>query len=57
MPTDRPLRTGFDKLGVENVGTISTRGVLVDIAGLKGVEMLAIDYVITPADLEAALRQ
>jgi len=57
IPTDRPLRTGFDKMGVEKVGTIFTRGVLVDMAGWKGVDMLAADYVITPTDLETALRQ
>jgi kynurenine formamidase len=55
-PTDRPLRQGFDRMGVEKVGTIFTRGVLVDVAGLKGVDMLPPDYVITPADLEGALR-
>jgi kynurenine formamidase len=57
VPTDRPLRAGFDRMGVEKVGTIFTRGVLVDVAGLKGVDMLAPDYVITSADLEAALRR
>jgi kynurenine formamidase len=57
IPTDRPLRTGFDKLGIEKVGTIFTRGVLIDVAGLKGVDMLGLDYVITPGDLETALRQ
>ena len=33
-------RTGFSKLGVENVGALVTRGVLIDVAGLKGVDML-----------------
>jgi kynurenine formamidase len=57
MPTDRLLRVGFDKMGVEKVGTIFTRGVLVDVAGSKGVEMLEGGYEITVADLEAALRK
>lgn len=57
MPTDRLLRYGFDKMGVEKVGTIFTRGVLVDIAGLKGLDMLAAGYEITRADLEEALRK
>lgn len=57
MPTDRPLRTGFDKMGVEKVGTIFTRGVLVDVAGLKGVDMLDAGYEVTRADLEEALRK
>lgn len=48
-------RSGFTKLGVQNVGQIFTRGVLVDVAGLKGVEMLPDDYEITVADIEGAL--
>jgi kynurenine formamidase len=47
---------GLDKLGVENVGPIFTRGVLIDVARHKGVARLAPAYEITPADLEAALR-
>ena len=30
--------SGFKKLGVENVGSLMTRGVLIDVAGLKGVD-------------------
>lgn len=48
-------RTGFTKLGVENVGALMTRGVLIDIAALKGVDMLAETYEITPQDLQQAL--
>jgi len=48
-------RTGFSKLGVEQVGALVTRGILLDIAALKGVPMLAETYEITPQDLEAAL--
>ncbi|HKX27730.1 MAG TPA: cyclase family protein [Blastocatellia bacterium] len=48
-------RTGFQKLGIENVGSIMTRGVLIDVAGLKGVEMLPDNYEITVQDLEQAL--
>src|SRR5688572_16538318 len=47
-------RAGFTKLGVEKVGTLMTRGVLIDVAALKGVETLPDAYEITPADLEAA---
>jgi kynurenine formamidase len=32
-----------------------TRGVLIDVAGLKGVDMLPASYVITPDDLQQAL--
>jgi len=48
-------RNGFDKLGVENVGSLITRGVLIDVAGLKGVEMLPDDYEITSQDIQQAL--
>lgn len=48
-------RNGFEKLGVQNVGALITRGVLIDIAALKGVEMLADNYEITVQDIEQAL--
>jgi len=50
-------RTGFTKLGIEKVGTLMTRGVLLDIAALKGVDMLGDAYEITVADLEQALQR
>jgi kynurenine formamidase len=52
---DIGTRSGFKKLGVENVGGLMTRGVLVDVAGLKGVDMLPASYVITPDDIREAL--
>ena len=48
-------RTGFNRLGVEHVGALMTRGVLLDIAALKGVATLAETYEITPQDLQDAL--
>jgi kynurenine formamidase len=48
-------RSGFKKLGVENVGSLMTRGVLIDVAGSKGVDMLPTSYIITPDDLQQAL--
>jgi len=48
---------GLVKLGVENVGAIVTRGVLVDVAKYKGVQQLAGNYEITPADLKGALQK
>ncbi|MCW5624345.1 MAG: cyclase family protein [Burkholderiales bacterium] len=48
-------RNGFTKLGVEKIGTLFTRGVLIDVAASKGVDMLEQGYEITVADLEAAL--
>src|SRR5262245_23766215 len=50
-------RTGFTKLGIENVGALITRGVLIDVAALKSVDMLADDYEITVADLQQALQR
>jgi kynurenine formamidase len=50
-------RGGFKKFGVHNVGTLMTRGVLIDVAGFKGVEMLGDNYEITVADLEGALNK
>jgi kynurenine formamidase len=48
-------RAGFEKLGVQNTGVLFTRGVLIDIAALKGVETLDAAYEITRQDLENAL--
>lgn len=52
---DVATRSGFSKLGVEKIGTLFTRAVLVDVAALKGVDMLEAGYEITVADLQAAL--
>ena len=49
--------TGFTKLGIENVGALVTRGVLIDVAALKGVDMLADNYEITVQDLQQALQR
>jgi kynurenine formamidase len=48
---------GLTKLGIENVGPIVTRGVLVDVARFKGVAQLPPTYEITAADLDGALEQ
>ncbi|MCC2669142.1 MAG: cyclase family protein [Armatimonadetes bacterium] len=47
---------GLKKLGVENVGPIFTRGVLIDMARYKGVDRMQSGAVITRADLEGALK-
>jgi kynurenine formamidase len=52
---DVATRTGFTKLGVEKIGTLITRGVLVDVAALKSVDTLPQNYEITVEDLQAAL--
>ena len=48
---------GLGKLGVENVGVFVTRGVLIDMAGYKGVDRLPVGTVITASDLHDALEQ
>lgn len=46
---------GATALGTENIPPLVTRGVLVDVAALKGVEYLDKGYAITPKDIEDAL--
>ncbi|HJO05011.1 MAG TPA: cyclase family protein [Acidobacteriota bacterium] len=46
---------GLTSLGVEEVGPIVTRGVLIDVAAYKGVAILDGDYEIMAADLQGAL--
>lgn len=46
---------GINRFGMETVPPIVTRGVLVDVAGYKGVERLEAGYVITLADVRGAL--
>jgi kynurenine formamidase len=48
---------GLTKLGVENVGAIVTRGVLVDVAAFKGAAQLPGTYEITRADITGALER
>jgi kynurenine formamidase len=56
VPVDEiASRTGFTRMGIEKVGALVTRGVLVDVAALKGVEMLPDGYEITAQDLQQAL--
>jgi kynurenine formamidase len=50
-------RNGFTKLGVDKIGMLFTRGVLIDVAALKGTDMLASGYEIMPDDLQAALKR
>jgi kynurenine formamidase len=55
--SDTATRTGFPKRGIEHVGTLMTRGVLLDVAGLQGVDTLPDAYEITGQDLQQALHQ
>jgi kynurenine formamidase len=54
---ENTTRTGFNKLGVHNVGALFTRGVLIDVAAFKGVDILPDTYEITVEDLEGALKK
>jgi kynurenine formamidase len=56
FPTDESAtRNGFTKLGVEKIGSIYARGVLIDVAAAKGVAALEPGYEITAQDLQDAL--
>ena len=46
---------GWRKAGIEKFPNLIARGVLIDVAAAKGVEMLPDQYRITRADLQAAL--
>jgi kynurenine formamidase len=48
---------GLRKLGIQNVKPIITRGILVDVAGLKNVATLPAGYEVTVSDVHAALRR
>ena len=52
---DVVVEWGTTENGIETVPQILTRGVLLDIARLRGVEHLGAGYVITPEDAEDAL--
>jgi kynurenine formamidase len=55
--SDVATRRGFTRLGIEQVGALITRGVLIDVAALKGVPMLGDTYAITVDDLQQALQR
>lgn len=48
---------GLEKLGIENVGVFFTRGILIDVAGFRGVQRMKVGEVITVADVEGALKK
>jgi kynurenine formamidase len=54
---DVASRGGFTKLGIEKFGALVTRVVLIDVAGLKGVETLPDNYEITVQDLDQTLQK
>lgn len=50
-------RNGFTRLGVDKIGSIYARGVLIDVAAARGVDMLPPGYEITVEDLQSALKK
>ena len=55
--SENATRSGFSRLGIDKVGMVMTRGVLIDVAGLKGADILPDSYEITVQDLEQALKR
>ena len=53
-PATAVTSAGASKLGIHLVDSLVSRGVLLDVARAKGVEVLDGGYAITPADLDAA---
>src|SRR5262245_58970130 len=54
---DIATRNGFSKLGIENIGALMTRDVLLDITDLKGDTMTHDSYEVTVADMQQALQK
>ncbi len=54
---DIATRGGFREMGVDAIGTVFTRGVLIDVAAFKGQRTLPLGYEITPEDLQGALQR
>ena len=54
---DIATRNGFTKLGIENAGSLISRGILIDIAAYKGVDILEQDYEITDHDVQQTLKK
>ena len=54
---ENATRGGFAKYGIHNVGQLFTRGVMIDVAGYKSVDMLPDTYEITVEDVQGALKK
>jgi kynurenine formamidase len=57
FPADTVTEDGASRCGADKIGPIVTRGVLLDVARVKGVERLEPGYAITADDLDLALDQ
>ena len=53
-PASSVTEAGTTKLGIHLIGSLVSRGLLLDVARAKGLEVLDAGYPITPADLDAA---
>ena len=49
--------TGLTKLGIENVPAIATRGIVLDMAGLMGVDIVKEGTAFNRAEIEAAMKR
>ncbi|HEX2738511.1 MAG TPA: cyclase family protein, partial [Acidimicrobiia bacterium] len=54
VPFDAVTDAGASKLGIEHFGPIVSRGVLLDIAQVHGIDFFDDNYAITGSDLDAA---
>ncbi len=55
--SDFAQTTGLTKLGIETVPAIATRGIVLDMAGLKGTSMLTEGTAFNRADIDAAMKR
>jgi kynurenine formamidase len=53
-PADSVTESGARRCGIDKVGAVVSRGVLLDVAGALGHDILPPAYAITPDDLDAA---
>ena len=56
-PADSVTPQGAAQLGIHQVGPLASRGVLLDVARVRGVDRLAGGHPVTAADLDAACEQ
>jgi kynurenine formamidase len=54
FPVDSVTDAGATKLGADKLGTIVSRGVLLDLAGAAGVDVMPGGHALTPDDLDSA---
>ena len=54
IPASTVTEEGAGKLGIHLIRSLVSRGLLLDVARAKGLEILEPGYPITPADLDAA---